>query len=229
MKISKRETRSFITRTLRTGAAVGVTLALLTFALGPAPAAAAPQDHQMHMHHGAMKPTPDQEVDGLSIPDVQVKDQFGKDVSFYSDLVKGKVVAMNFVFTTCTTICPPMGANFGKLQKILGDKMGKDFHLISVSVDPVTDTPERMHAWGAKFGTDKGWTLVTGDKDKVTTLLKSLEVFNADITEHSPVVLIGNDTTGKWTRAYGLAPPNKLAELLEKMKDGDSGQGGGAK
>ncbi|MFY9821901.1 MAG: SCO family protein [Thermoanaerobaculia bacterium] len=159
--------------------------------------------------------TPDsQPLDGLSVPDVPLVDQDGKPVHFYSDLVKGKVVAMNFVFTSCTTICPPMGANFAKLQKLLA---GKDVHLISVSVDPAVDTPERLKAWAGKFGAGPGWTLVTGDRNEVNRLLKALGVFTAGIADHSPLVLLGNDAEHRWTRAYGLAPPVKLAELINQM------------
>jgi len=155
-----------------------------------------------------------QPLDGLSVPDVSLVDQDGKPVHFYSDLVKDKVVAMNFVFTTCTTICPPMGATFAKLQKLLA---GKDVHLISVSVDPATDTPERLKAWAGKFGASPGWTLVTGDRNEVTRLLKALGVYTAAIGDHSPLVLLGNDAAHRWTRAYGLAPPAKLAELISQL------------
>jgi protein SCO1 len=123
-------------------------------------------------------------------------------------------VAINFVFTNCTTICPPMGANFAKLQKLLGDRAGKDVHLISVSVDPVTDTPERLKAWAAKFGAGPGWTLVTGDRAEITRLLKALGTYTPDINDHSPLVLLGNEARHQWTRAYGLAPPAQIAELL---------------
>ncbi|HMB53985.1 MAG TPA: SCO family protein, partial [Thermoanaerobaculia bacterium] len=127
-------------------------------------------------------------------------------------------VAMNFVFTTCTTICPPMGANFGRLQDELGERLGKDVHLISVSVDPTTDTPQRLKAWATKFGARDGWTLVTGEQQTVERLLKALQVFNADINEHSPVVLIGNDAAGEWTRAYGLAGPKKLEQIVSRVE-----------
>jgi protein SCO1/2 len=152
----------------------------------------------------------------LNIPDVDLVDQDGNPIHFRSDLVEGKVVAMNFIFTTCTTICPPMGAHFGQLQKQLGDRLGKDMFLISVSVDPLTDTPERLKAWGKIFGAEPGWTLVTGKKPEVDKLLKSLQVFTPDFRDHSPIVLIGDARQGNWTRAYGLAPPEQLAELLEK-------------
>jgi protein SCO1/2 len=153
-------------------------------------------------------------VDGLNVPDVALVDQDGKPVHFYSDLVKNRVVAVNFVFTTCTTICPPMGANFAKLQKLLA---GKDVQLISVSVDPATDTPERLKAWARKFGAGPGWTLVTGGKEEVNHLLKALGVYTGGVADHSPLVLLGNDAGHRWTRAYGLAAPVKLAELIEQI------------
>jgi protein SCO1 len=164
----------------------------------------------------AEEPKPET-LDNLNVPDVAVIDQDGQAKRFYTDLVKDRVVAVNFVFTTCRTICPPMGANFGKLQQLLGERAGKDVHLISVSVDPATDTPERLKAWSQKFGAGPGWTLVTGDRAEITRLLKSLGVYTANIGDHSPLVLIGNDARHRWTRAYGLAAPAKLAELIDGM------------
>jgi len=143
--------------------------------------------------------------------------QDGEPVHFYSDLVKGKVVAINTIFTTCTTICPPMGANFAKLQRLMGDRAGKDFALISISVDPATDTPQRLKAWSEKFHAGPGWTLLTGPKQEVDHLLKALKVFTPDKWDHAPIVLVGNDARGEWTRAYGLAPPDKLAEIMTDM------------
>jgi protein SCO1 len=180
---------------------------------------AAQHDHHQHQAAAAAQ-DPEiraEAVSHLNVPDVTVVDQDGKPVRFYSDLVKGKVVAVNFVFTTCTTICPPMGANFAKLQKILGGRTGKEVHLISVSVDPTIDTPQRMKAWGQKFGAGPGWTLVTGNKEEVTRLLKALGVYTPDINSHSPLVLVGNDARHQWTRAYGLAAPAKIAELIDGM------------
>lgn len=161
---------------------------------------------------------PERALDGLNVPDVKLTDQDGRPVRFYTDLVKGQVVAMNFVFTSCGTICPPMGANFAKLQKLLGDRPGgKRVRLISVSIDPGNDTPERLKAWAGKFGAGPGWTLVTGEREEVTRLLKAMGVFNASPAAHTPVVLVGDDASHHWTRAYGLAPPDKLAELIGRM------------
>ena len=170
-----------------------------------------------HEHHEAPAPPPAPDASAkLDIPDVPLVDQDGRPVRFHTDLVKGKVVAMNFIFTTCTTVCPPMGATFGKLRQLLGEKAGKDVHLISVSVDPRTDTPERLKSWAAKFGSGPGWTLVTGDAEQVETLLKALGVYTASPAEHTPLVLVGNDAKGEWTRTYGLTPPEQIAGLIEK-------------
>jgi protein SCO1 len=162
----------------------------------------------------AREPDATEALGTLDVPDVSLVDQDGKPVRFYTDLVKGKVVAVNFVFTTCTTICPPMGANFARLQKLLA---GKDVHLISVSINPAADTPARLKEWSGKFGAGPGWTLVTGDRDEVFRLLKALGVYTASITEHSPLVLVGNEPARRWTRAYGLAAPARLAELIDSV------------
>ena len=174
--------------------------------------------HHDH-HHLAPEPTATESRDVRRIPDVSLVDQDGEEVRFYSDLVAGKVVAINFIFTSCTTVCPPMGAIFGKLHKELGERVGRDVYLLSVSVDPVTDTPERLKAWSDRFGSGPGWTLVTGSKHDVDELLKSLEVFTPDFSDHSPTVLVGNDSTSTWKRAYGLAPPRRLAELIDEVSE----------
>jgi protein SCO1/2 len=156
----------------------------------------------------------------MTIPDVELLDQNGNKVHFYTDLVKGKVVAVQFIFTTCTTICPPLGATFARVQKDLGERAGRDVQLISVSVDPATDTPERMKAWGAKFHAAEGWTLVTGQKPQVDELLRALGAGVTSPAEHTPALLIGNDLTGQWTRTYGLARPGVLVKLIGDAVEG---------
>ncbi|HEX8117883.1 MAG TPA: SCO family protein [Pyrinomonadaceae bacterium] len=156
----------------------------------------------------------------MSIPDVELLDQDGRKVHFYTDLVKGKVVAVQFIFTTCTTICPPLGATFARVQKELGERAGRDVRLISLSVDPATDTPERMKAWGAKFHAGDGWTFVTGAKPQVDELLRALGAGVASPADHTPTVLIGNDAAGQWTRAYGLTRPAVLVKLIGDAFDG---------
>ena len=152
----------------------------------------------------------------LRIPEVPVYDQNGKRLKFYTDLVRGKTVAINFIFTTCTTICPPLTATFRRVQRDLGDRVGRDLFLISISVDPDTDVPERLHDFAAKFKAGPGWTFVTGAKPDIDLLLKALGAAVADKNDHTPLVLIGNETTGYWTRTYGLAPPSALVKIISE-------------
>lgn len=160
------------------------------------------------------------QVSKMNIPDLELLDQNGKKIHFYTDLVKGRTVAINFIFTTCTTICPPLGATFARVQKELGDKVGREVRFISISVDPATDTPERLKAWGAKFHAGDGWTFVTGNKQEVDELLRVLGASSARREDHSPTVLIGNDASGNWTRTYGLAKSSQLVQIINDVMAG---------
>ena len=156
----------------------------------------------------------------MVIPDVEVLDQNGNSLHFYSDLIKGKTVAINFIFTNCTTICPPLAATFARVQKDLGDKTGRDVHFISISVDPLTDTPERLKAWGAKFKAGDGWTFVTGDKQEIDKLLNALGASVSRREDHTPTVIVGNDLKGVWTRTYGLARSAQMEGLIMDVIEG---------
>src|SRR5215213_7688489 len=160
----------------------------------------------------------------MVIPDVEVLDQDGNALHFYSDLIKGKTVAINFIFTNCTTICPPLAATFARVQKEMGDKAGKDVHFISISVDPLTDTPERLKAWGAKFKAGVGWTFVTGSKPQMDKLLNALGASVSRREDHSPAVIVGNDLKGVWTRTYGLAQISQMVALIESVVEAKSDQ-----
>jgi cytochrome oxidase Cu insertion factor (SCO1/SenC/PrrC family) len=162
----------------------------------------------------ASSPTADApSISSSQIPDIIVYDQNGKRLKFYSDLVKGKTVAINFIFTTCTTICPPLTATFRRVQQDLTER-GVPAQLISVSVDPATDTPERLRDFAAKFKAGPGWTFVTGEKSEIDSLLRALGVPVADKNDHTPMILVGNDVSGYWTRTYGLSSPATLVKII---------------
>ena len=155
-------------------------------------------------------------VSSLRIPDVLVSDQNGNQLKFYSDLVKGKTVAINFIFTTCTTICPPLTATFRRVQQDLKTN-APEAQLISISVDPTIDTPERLRDYAAKFKAGPGWTFVTGGKDEIDSLLQALGVAVANKNDHTPMILIGNDEAKYWTRAYGLSSPTTLIKTITEV------------
>ena len=166
--------------------------------------------------------------DAPQIPDLPVYDQQGRRLNFYTDLVKGKTVAINFVFTTCTTVCPPLSATFRKVQQELGERVGKDVELISISVDPATDTPERLKGFAEKFKAGPGWTFVTGGKPEIDSLLKALGAATPDKNDHTPMILVGNEAAGKWTRTYGLAPAATLVKVISEAAAAPSLSGASA-
>jgi cytochrome oxidase Cu insertion factor (SCO1/SenC/PrrC family) len=150
----------------------------------------------------------------LRIPDMTVYDQDGRKLNFYTDLVKGKTVAINFIFTTCTAICPSLTATFRRVQQDLGERVGRDVQLISISVDPTTDVPERLKSFSSKFKAGPGWTFVTGSKQEIDGLLSALGGYAPNKNDHTPLLLIGNDAAGYWTRIYGLSPVSQIVNLV---------------
>ncbi len=147
------------------------------------------------------------------IPDVRVYDQNGQALNFYTDLIKGRNVAINFIFTTCTNVCPVLTATFRRVQVEL-EKAQSDTKLISVSVDPTVDTPERLRDFAGKFKTGPGWTFVTGVKSDIDTLLRQLGAGAGNKNDHTSMILIGNDPANVWTRTYGLSSPTVLIKVI---------------
>ncbi len=151
------------------------------------------------------------------LTDVQLQDQTGKTLRLYSDLMKGHTVVIIPFFTSCTAVCPPMNATMRRVQTLLGDRVGKDIVMISISVDPATDTPERLAAYAAKFKAGPGWFFITGKKENLEVALKKLGSYVDDKNEHSPTMSIGNVTTGLWKKIYALSKPDTLVTQIEEV------------
>ena len=149
--------------------------------------------------------------------DVELIDQDGKKVRFYSDVLKNKVVVINTFFTTCTSICPPMNRNFEKIQDALGDRLGKEAFLVSISVDPVTDTPTRLKEYGRRFHARQGWIFLTGKKENVDWALYKLGQYVETKDEHTSIFIIGNEPKGLWKKAMGLAKAEELIKIVEDV------------
>lgn len=127
------------------------------------------------------------------------------------------LVIVNFVFTTCKAICPMSGANFSKLQSLLGDRLGRDVFLISISTDPETDSPERLRLWGEKFKAQPGWTLITGEKKEVARLLRVPTGDGLNKSYHVPSLCIVNDAKKTHRRAYGLEEPARVMKMVDEL------------
>lgn len=153
------------------------------------------------------------------IPDAQVFDHQGKKVRLYTNLIKGKVVLLNFFYSTCTYICPVQGDALARLQYRLGKSLGKDVFLISISMNPEEDGAENLKQWAKAFGVKPGWTIVGGSSPEMKKMIKDFTGNDAGPREsHFTVVFIGNDKTGAWVAANGLDGTKNLIELIESVK-----------
>ena len=155
--------------------------------------------------------------------DVLLVNQNGEKMRFYSDLLQNKVVVINSFFATCTGSCLPLNRNLEKLQKALGDHMGKEVYFVSISVDPTVDTPPSLKAYAKKLNAGPGWFFLTGDKENVDFALKKIGQFVDDKNDHLNIFIIGNERTGLWKKAFGLAKDEELMKVVESVLN-DKGQ-----
>jgi cytochrome oxidase Cu insertion factor (SCO1/SenC/PrrC family) len=152
----------------------------------------------------------------LSVPDIEVVNQDGRHVRFNSQVVEGRIAIVTGFFTTCSSMCPITQEKLSQVAKLLGPRLGKDVVIVSVSVDAENDTPARMKDWAEKFHTGPGWTLLSGNRTEVDTLLKSLGLFVELRQRHQSALMIGSAATG-WIRVSSWTPSEKLAKLAETL------------
>ncbi len=143
--------------------------------------------------------------------------QNGERMRFYSDLLQGKVVIIDSFFATCQGSCLPMNRNLEKLQEALGDHIGKDVYIISISVDPQVDTPASLKEYAKKLHARPGWYFLTGEKRNVDWVLNKLGQYVNDKQDHLNIFIIGNERTGLWKKAFGLARSDELVKVVESV------------
>jgi len=157
--------------------------------------------------------------------DVTLVDQDGASLRFYSDLIKGKTVIIIPFFTTCTGACPVMNENLAKIQTWLGDRLGRDAHILSISVDPATDTVPTLKAYAAQFHARAGWHFLGGQRANVELALTKLGQFVKTREDHMNIMIVGNERTGLWKKAFGLADSQSLIGIVDSVLN-DKGETG---
>jgi len=143
--------------------------------------------------------------------------QNGEKMRFYTDLLQGKTVIIDTFFSTCKLSCLPMTRNLEKIQEALGERLGKDVYILSVTVDSEMDTPAQLKAFGDKFHARPGWYFLTGTKENVDFVLRKLGQYVDNKQDHLNVFIIGNERTGLWKKAYGLATSDELIKVVDSV------------
>jgi protein SCO1 len=156
-------------------------------------------------------------------PNSALTTQDGQVVHFYDDVLKGKNVAINLIYTRCTASCPLETAKLSQVYKLLNGRVGKDIFFYSISIDPKHDTPEALKAYTKKFHTGPGWTFLTGSKEDIREISKKLGL--SSLTDggnkdgHQPTLMIGNEPSGQWMMNSAVDNPRFLTELMTKFYD----------
>jgi len=156
------------------------------------------------------------------LPNVELTTHEGRTVRFYDDLVKGKVVAINFMFATCRASCPDAIKHLLEVQQALGDRVGRDVTLLSISLDSERDTPEVLRAFAQAHGVGPGWYFLTGRHDDVELLRRKLgaydldPVVDADRTQHAGILILGNEPRGRWKAISALSKPVRIRQAIER-------------
>lgn len=143
----------------------------------------------------------------------------GETVRFFDDLIEGKVVLINFIYTWCPDTCPVETARLLQVARLLGDRLGDDVHFYSITIDPEYDTQPVLEAFAESWNIPDGWTFLTGDEQDIIHLRKKLgmrldDVRSGNIEEHTVNLLIGNQATGRWMKRSPFENPYVLANQL---------------
>ena len=159
----------------------------------------------------------DRSVHYYSIPNVTLLNQDGKKVNLRELVDSGKPVIFDFIYTTCTTICPVLSASFTNLRKELGADADK-VQLISLSIDPENDRPEKMKKYLSRFKAGKGWDFLTGSREDIDRVLKSLEATLVDKMSHEPIYIMRAPHSDDWIRIKGLLSKGDLLNELRRIE-----------
>lgn len=168
-----------------------------------------------HGHHHMMMQQTTHRMENYKVPDIKMVREDGASVSLAHELNDGRPVILNFIYTTCTTICPVTSHIFAELQDKLGS--GRDqVHMVSISIDPEQDTPAVLSKYAQKFGAGAQWRFYTGTIDASITAQRAFDVYRGDKMTHNPVTFIRIAPEQPWLRIDGFA---KAAELLGALQD----------
>ena len=156
------------------------------------------------------------------LPNIELTTHEGRTVRFYDDLVKGKVVAINFMFATCQNTCPAATAYLVLAQRALSEDLRRDITFLSISLEPQHDTPDVLMGYAQAHGTGPGWYFLTGRRTDIELLRRKLGAYDldpivdADLTQHAGIVILGNEPKGRWKAISALSQPVRIRQAIER-------------
>lgn len=205
---------------LTTISVVPYTIFALAFSSLPYMATAGQSDndahaHQHHQHHKIPMDVERTEA-SYTVPEVTLTNQDGERVSLPGLLKTDQPVLLNFIFTSCTAICPAMSATFSSVQNKLGNDSSK-LRMISVSIDPEYDTPDALNAYADRFQAGPQWEFLTGSLEESVTVQKAFDADRGDKMNHAPMTLLRATPDSEWIRFDGFTTADELAQTVRTM------------
>jgi protein SCO1/2 len=150
------------------------------------------------------------------IPEISLIDMNYQSVSLPDAFVGDKPVILNFIYTTCTTVCPILSATFSQVQRELGaDSPG--LRMISISIDPEQDSPEQLQDYARRFKSSDNWRFLTGDIEDVINIQKALDAYRGDKMNHIPLTFLYSENAGTWIRMEGFASTAEIVAEYRKL------------
>jgi protein SCO1/2 len=171
--------------------------------------------HETHGSHAATTQAVKAASANVKLLDLELTNQEGKKAKFRSDVIGDRIVVLDNIYTSCTTICPILTTIMVNVQSRIGERAGKEVSLVSLSVDPVTDTPARLRTYARRH--KASWNLWTGPKPAMDQVLKGLGIYTPDYIDHPSSILVGDGRTGEWTRFYGFASPEQILKRVDEL------------
>jgi protein SCO1/2 len=154
-------------------------------------------------------------IDSYSMPDVTLINQDGKKVRFKELMASDKLVVVDFIFGTCTTICPVLSAGYLNLQQKLGVDSQK-VHLVSISIDPENDTPKVMRDYLKRYRAKPGWDFLTGSRKDIDMVMRAFNAYIPDKMSHYALTLLRPPQNDKWIRIYGIMSSSEFVAEAQK-------------
>jgi protein SCO1/2 len=151
------------------------------------------------------------------VPNHPVLAQDGKTFNFYDDLIQDRIAVVSFIYTSCSEICPVATARLSQLQDKLGEHMGRDVFFYSITVDPETDTPERMANYAKTFGAGPGWLFLTGLPEHINEIRYRLGERSRFLGEHRNDLLLSNGFAGQWQRDSAMGDLDRLILTIQSL------------
>ena len=192
-------------------------LALCVVAAAVAGEESASGDEHAHHHHHQMSEAPYRaSTQEYVLPEVALVREDGTEVRFPADIDDGRPVVLNFIFTTCTAICPVLSQTFAAFQKQLGDEAG-EVHMVSISIDPEEDTPERLTEYAKRYGAGPQWNHYTGTLEASIEVQKAFSAHYVDKMNHRPVAFLRRAPGEPWVRLDGFTSPDDLVREYRQL------------